>query len=350
MSNASPFTQLWKQSEDKKKQTEKPSPTPTPPIPTTPTPTPIISPISPERNFTKVSNTIRSEMFKGTSQKTYMALYKMTRGAIVPKRTVKVTRNDLMSAADVSEVTLVKHVTYLERILKLIKKTSVLGDNGGASYEVFLPEEIGLDLVSPPPTTPTPTTTTTPTSIQKLGVGDVKKVGVVGGGYPALEATSYEDSKTLLKTKSKDNDDESGAFAELNRKMAAAAKKLTGKSPSKKEVDLWADLADLLILQLEIAASRAGAVSSVPAFLTEVLRRQFFAAHQQKPYSKPNKVKRDTVGKSENVSYEIKPLDAEEREATVEHLREFVDSPYLIDFEKWYTPEDWEWITEQLKS
>ncbi len=182
-SNASPFTQLWKQAEKKREEEQKPTPTPSP-IPTPPTPTPTSIAISPERNFTKVTNTIRPEMFRGTSQKTYMALYKLTRGAIVPKRTIKITRNDLMAAADVSEVTLVKHVTYLEKVLKLIKKSSVLGDNGGATYEVFVPEEIGLDLSTPTPTPPTPTLTSspTPTSIQNIGVGDVKKVGVGGGG------------------------------------------------------------------------------------------------------------------------------------------------------------------------
>ncbi len=244
MSNASPFTQLWKQSEEKKKEAEKkttPPPTPNP-TPTTPTPTPTSTPnissmaISPERNFTKVSNSIRPELFRGTSQKTYMALYKLTRGAIVPKRTVKITRNDLMTAADISEVTLVKHVTYLEKVLKLIKKTAVLGDNGGATYEVFLPEELGLDAGPPTATLPTPTPTPTPTSIQKVGVGDVKKLGVGEGGNLLENTGSYEDSKTLLKTNTKTIDDEEAtAFSELNKTLSAAVVKITGKKFRKKK-------------------------------------------------------------------------------------------------------------------
>jgi hypothetical protein len=250
----------------------------------------------------------------------------------------------------VSEVTLVKHVTYLERVLKLIKKTSVLGDNAGATYEVFLPEEIGLEGAFPTPTppTPTPTSTTTPTSIQKVGVGDVKKVGGVGGGNLPDNSITYGDPKTFLKTKSNTNDDEASAFSELNEKLASAVRKLTGKATSKKEAERWGDLADLLILELEVAARRSSGVSSVPAFLTEVLRRQFFSARQQ-PVPKASKTKPDTVGKTETSSYEIKPLDAKEREAALEQLREFASDEFLQDFKKWYTEEDWKWLTESLE-
>ena len=134
----------------------------------------------------------------------------------------------------------------------------------------------------------------------------------------------------------------------LGEKLAAAVKKLTGKSPSENEAGKWADLADLLILELEVAARKTGGVSSVPAFLTEVLRRQFFAARQQ-PAGKISKdVKKDTVGKPETGAYEIKPLDEQGREAALEQLKEFAGDEFLQDFQKWYTAEDWKWITEQL--
>ncbi len=41
------------------------------------------------------------------------------------------------------------------------------------------------------------------------------------------------------------------------------------------------DFTDLIIQELEVAASRTDGVSSVPAFLTEVLRRQLFASRQR---------------------------------------------------------------------
>jgi hypothetical protein len=346
MSNASPFTQLWKQSEQKREaeierakleiiEKEPPPPTPTP----TSTPTPI----SPERNFTKVANSIKPEIFRGTSQKTYMALYRLTRGAIVPKRIVKITRNDLMAFADVSEVTLVKHLTYLEKIAGLIKKTSVRGDNEGSNYEIFVPEEV-----------PTPTPTPTPTSIQKLGGPSIQKVGVGVGGNSIENKDTYENSKTSLKTKSKNDDDYarvSEAFSVLAQRLDAAAEKITGKGVSKSEAEKWGTLADLLILELEVAASRADGVSSVPAFLTEVLRRQFFSARQQQTTSsaKSAKTKIDAVGKTESGVYEIKPLDEKGREAAIEQLREFAGENFLDDFEKWYTPDDWRWLKGNLK-
>jgi hypothetical protein len=171
----------------------------------------------------------------------------------------------------------------------------------------------------------------------------------VGGGNNVENITTYSEDKTLLKTKINTNDDEETfAFSELNQKLAAAVKKITGKGVSKKDVEKWSDLADLLILELEVAAQRTGSVSSVPAFLTEVLRRQFFAARQQ-PATKGSKAKKDTVGKSETDSYEIKPLDAVGRDRALAELSEFTDSDFLEDFKKWYTAEDWNWLIENLK-
>ncbi len=99
---------------------------------------------------------------------------------------------------------------------------------------------------------------------------------------------------------------------------------------------------------MEIAVSRAGGVSSVPSFLTEVLRRQFFASRQKQSSAKPSKVKTDTVGKPESGQYVIKPLDEKGREAALEQLREFADDEFLQDFKKWYVEEDWQWLMKEL--
>jgi hypothetical protein len=140
------------------------------------------------------------------------------------------------------------------------------------------------------------------------------------------------------------------AFSILGKRLDAAAKKITGKGVLKSEAEKWGTLADLLILELEVAASRADGVSSVPAFLTEILRRQFFTARQQRSSGKSVKTKTDTVGKPESSSYEIKPLDEKGRESALEQLREFAGESFLEDFRKWYMPEDWEWLIEKLES
>ena len=112
---------------------------------------------------------------------------------------------------------------------------------------------------------------------------------------------------------------------------------------------LSARTADLLVLELEVAARRTGGISSVPAFLTEVLRRQFFASRQQQSSGKPAKAKIDTVGEYNYGSYEIKPLDAKEREVALEQLREFSGDDFLEDFKKWYTTEDWDYLIKKLE-
>ncbi len=113
-------------------------------------------------------------------------------------------------------------------------------------------------------------------------------------------------------------------------------------------------LADLLVLELEVAAKRTDSISSVPAFLTELLRRQFFSSRQQQSGSSPSpaknsKTKPDTVGKPDSGSYEIKPLDEKGRESALEQLRGFAEDEFLQDFKKWYTAEDWSWLIKQLE-
>jgi hypothetical protein len=315
--------------------------------------TPVIKteeqPIAPVKNFQKVSNSIAKQaipagVFKsGKSKELYDVLYSLTRGAFNPARTVQISKPKLQKLAGIgAPQTLSQGLMHLQ-LVGLVKIVSEApgGKHEGHEYEVFLYEE-----------TLTGVTPLTPVS----GVRNLPHLLPLESnpGYSSLNVenkANSENAKTSsLKTNTKNDDDEAAAFSELNKKLAAAVKKITGKNVSEKEAGKWSDLADLLILELEVAAKRTGVVSSVPAFLTEVLRRQFFAA-RQRPASKTSKeIKKDTVGKSETGSYEIKPLDKQGREAAVEQLREFAGDEFLQDFKKWYTSEDWEWITKQLKS
>ena len=134
-------------------------------------------------------------------------------------------------------------------------------------------------------------------------------------------------------------------------KLSIAVEKITGKKSSKGDAEKWSAFADLLILELNTAVSRSGSISSVPAFLTEILRRQFFATRrEQKSATKSSATTPDTVGKSASENFEIKPLDEQDREAALEQLLEFTGESFLEDFAKWYTEEDWKWLTEKLKT
>ncbi len=332
------------------------STTPTVPSPTTPTtPSKRLGPTSPVRDFQKVSNSITREAIpsglfgSGKAKQLYDALYFLTRGAIRPVRTIRITKPRLMKLAGIgTRQTLWLNLEHLESV-GLVRKNVLLGEHGGNEYEVFVPEEI--------PKTNLPTTPTTPTSPSDMVYRDQNLEGVVGiDSNPAVPSvqpantTTSDTLKTVFKDLTKPDDEArvTEAFAVLANRLDDAAKKITGKGVSKAEAEKWGTLADLLILELEIAASRVDGVSSIPAFLTEVLRRQFFSS-RQKTSGKPSKAKVDDIGKSESDSYEIKSLDEKGRELALEQLREFADDEFLQDFKKWYTKEDWAWLTEQLK-
>ncbi|MBA2621627.1 MAG: hypothetical protein H0U87_10545 [Acidobacteria bacterium] len=318
-----------------------------------------LHPISPERDFAKLPNSVKRAVekgkFPGSSLAIYLYLYSLTRAAIKPKRSIRVSKPNLKAGSNIrADKTLLRYLDHLERI-GFIRKTVFNGDHGGNKYEVFLPEEVKDIQHSNPPTY---LPTERPTYLTKE-IPTVPMERQEVGRYVEVEEnkTTYEETQdTLLKTKTKINketDDDARmheAFLVLAKRLDDAVKKITGKGASKTEAEKWGSLADLLILELEVAARRAESVSSVPAFLTEVLRRQFFAARQQQSSpAKSSKIKQDNVGKNDTGEYEIKSLDEKGREAALEQLREWARDDLLQDFKKWYTPEDWTWLTKELE-
>jgi hypothetical protein len=101
-----------------------------------------------------VRDALPAGLFKGESKKTYDALYQRTRGAIVPRRITRATLSEVMDWAGVSHNTLKSHFRHLVRV-GLVKVYYVRGDNMGAEYEVFTPEELQTTTHPPPPNHPT---------------------------------------------------------------------------------------------------------------------------------------------------------------------------------------------------
>lgn len=314
----------------------------------------IEQPTSPVRDFTKTPNSIgRSVMakglFKGKSKQIYDFLWTASRGSINPSRIVKKTHGEIQSGTGIGSLNTIKNgLKYLEQI-GLIRKTSAVGEATGNTYETFTPEEVNLtDQVSPD----RPVSSVSSVS-QKMVQPVRPETGRTNLTQVVLESDNYSHSKTSFKDKSKNDDDSARvneAFSVLAKRLDDAVNRITGKGVSEAEAEKWGTLADLLILELEVAASRADGVSSVPTFLTEILRRQFFASRQKQSSGKSAKTKTDTVGKPESNSYEIKPLDEKGKEAALEQLREFAGESFLEDFRKWYMPEDWDWLIEKLES
>jgi hypothetical protein len=261
--------QRAQEAEAKGLQTQMPETTHQPPPTYQPPPT--SQAIAPQRDFMRVPNSVVRDamtagLFKGESKKLYDALYQRTRGAVVPRRSIRATQADLMDWAHVSHNTLKAHIKHLSKV-GLLKVHYVRGDNTGAEYEIFTPEEA-------PPTTHHPQTTQQPTTSHNL-VPPTNQNSVLGGGGQEVEkSTTSENSKTSFKTNTERNDDDA-ALAGLVSALKEASKELTGKELSPAEVDRWRELAEVLITEAKIAAART-TVSSLPAFMAEHLRRRLW--------------------------------------------------------------------------
>jgi hypothetical protein len=236
---------------------------------TTPT-----TPVAPTRDFTRVPNSIVREAipagyFTGKSKQIYDCLYAMTRGAIVPVRSVRISMERLMVKADIgSDRTLRKNLARLEGV-GLVTIKQIGGTQGGNEFTVFLPEEL-----SPATTPTTPTTSTTPHHdhpLQNVSVVPVVESASGRGGLNDENKDSSPKLNTLINTNTDKKDDE--AFAGLVEMLKQAAKKVTGKEPVTTEADRWREIGELLAAELQIASSRT-TVSSAPAFLFEHLRRR----------------------------------------------------------------------------
>jgi hypothetical protein len=219
---------------------------------------------APMRDFQKVANSITREavpagVFKGKCKQIYDFLYSKTRGAIVPTRSAKLTRQAIMQGSNVgSTKTLFLNLRHL-RAAGLITWTESEGTHGGNEYTVNLPEE-------------TLSTQGTQSTLSDPGhfLPRVPWVESTMGtqGLSSELSTVNSDPNTLIKDNKKFDDEAAPQFPKLRQ----AERELTGKtSPTIN----WNDLDELLTTELKIAAART-TVSSVPAFLTEHLRRRLW--------------------------------------------------------------------------
>lgn len=255
--------------------------------------------ISPQRDFTKVANSIVRQAVPsgifgengGKSKQLYDYLYSQTRGAVVPRRKVRIAKGKLMKGAGIgSEVTLRKNLVRL-RSAQLIKEFIVPGSHGGNEYEVMLPEEVGLEGVSL--THSTPSRGSTPSNPRQLreGVEPLEDRDSI----PTLSDTvsiTYGQDKTFLKDLRTIDDD--AALAELNATLKVVNKELTGKDISISESARWRELAEVLVAELRIAAART-TVSSVPSFLAEHLRRRLWKVDKKQAHAEGRELPDETT-------------------------------------------------------
>jgi hypothetical protein len=245
------------------------------------------TPVAPERDFSKVANSIHREavpsgLFKGKSKQLYDCLYSLTRGAIIPTRTVRISRPQLMKKAHIgARVTFESNILHLANI-GLVHVRQIVGEHEGNEYTVLLPEE------SMPSLTSQSRYAQKPDILVRLESSQTRHTST-----QADTATSGP-PKTSFKTKEEISDDDA-ALAGLNATLKTATKELTGKEVSMAESGRWKELAEVLVAELKIAAART-TVSSVPSFLAEHLRRRLWKIDKKQARAEGRELPDEVVG------------------------------------------------------
>ncbi|MFL6285764.1 MAG: hypothetical protein ACJ74Q_21710 [Pyrinomonadaceae bacterium] len=203
-------------------------------------------------------------LFRGKSKQVWDYLWSVTRGAIVPTRSTRKSRREIKAGSGLgSMVTVDAALEHLENV-GLIAIKPAIGSLIGNEYEVFTPEEASTSISS---------ITSSSRITQKVDELDVPESGSTSTTQVVENSVGWGQPNTSFKTKDINTDDET--FAEFAAAVRKTAKEITGKEPSKAEAARWAEVAEVLMTELKIAAGRT-TVSSVPAFLAEHLRRRLW--------------------------------------------------------------------------
>ncbi|MGH9914002.1 MAG: hypothetical protein ACRD63_01795 [Pyrinomonadaceae bacterium] len=324
-----------------------------------------MAPVAPTRDFTRVANSITREavpagLFAGKGKQLYDYLYILTRGAIVPSRTIRISRTKLMAGAGIgSRVTFDANISRLSSV-GLIEVRSIAGEHVGNEYTVYLPEERGL---------------TSQTSSTSLTAGPVRHSHAHNPDRLVSPQTSqsmhtvnpvstmvYEEPNTLFKTKY--DDDKSYLFQELIIELLKACREITGVEPANNDAERqrWGMIGRTLVDELRDAARNTNNVTSIPAFLAAHLKRRFAKSSAeparsgqregrlQRPGSTPVSESAIADGAS---TVESRRLTESEIKNQAESLAELMklgysDEEASVQLAPQYSPEDWKSIMEEV--
>lgn len=244
-------------------------------------------PVSPERDFQKVPNSITREMaerlFRGKSKQLYDYLWSQSRGAVKPTRTVRRSRPQLLRGAGYGSMgTVERCVDFLVEV-GLVKVRTIIGESGGNEYEVFTPEEVAPALLGLPSFTGSTHETGNTGSTLNQVLPVLPETGSTGYTSSSSPSTGSGEPKTSFKTEDEKLDDE--ALAGLVSVLKQVAEEVTGKRISAAEAKRWKEVGELLADELRLGASRT-TVSSPAAFLAEHLRRRLTRQPVPQPTAK----------------------------------------------------------------
>jgi hypothetical protein len=147
----------------------------------------------------------------------------------------------------------------------------------------------------------------------------------------------------------------------LEKAINEVSKKLIGKELKSDDSKKLKELAELLVMELEIAAARTDSISDVTAFLTEHLRRRFSAKPNIQASNKTAATKStgkelqsaNTENSVQTVDeiYQAEPLSAQARKTVLKTMRDYVGKgqrEFVMSLQDTYTVEDWKWLSKNL--
>ena len=235
--------------------------------------------IAPSRDFMRVANSITREavpggLFAGKAKQLYDYLYSKTRGAMIPKMSVRLTKRELMRGADINtEVTLRSNLNRL-RGIGLVETLEIRGVHGGNEYTIYIPDEI---LTGSRPSRDS-RYSISPQKIETLE-GLENRGAMVGINLEIEDGLPV--ANTFLKT-TNDDDDGTGLLGFVKEIEKAALELAQGSLPiTEQERAKWIECGKTLAEEIHKIGMRTSTVSSVPALLNAHLRRCF--GRQQRP-------------------------------------------------------------------
>ena len=309
--------------------------------------------ISPVRDFQKVPNSVTrqsmsSGIFRGKSKQVWDYLWSVSRGAIIPTRFIKKSRKEIKEGSGLgSMVTVDAAIEHLQQI-GLLKVEKTIGSLSGNSYKIFTPEESIQNLAT---STSISSISSNTSPIQKLDILDILETSNTSITQIVENKDTYSSAKTSFKD-IENNDDE--AFAAMLKVLTIACEKTSGKMPARNQKENWKELAELLVMELEIAAARTKSISNIPAFLTEHLRRRLLGktTTPRSKVSKSLQIGQASGSIAEDVElYQAEPLSKKGRETVLKTMKEYRDkgqNEFILSFQDTYTQKDWDWLMKEL--
>jgi hypothetical protein len=151
------------------------------------------------------------------------------------------------------------------------------------------------------------------------------------------------------------------SIGEMEKVINEVSKKLIGKELKSNDNEKLKELAELLVMELEIAAARTDSISNVPAFLTEHLRRRLLGKSDVRTGKTTSRLtatgKELQIGRTNDLletvaeTYRAEPLTVRARETVLKTMREYIgkgEREFVMSLRDTYTAEDWKWLLENL--